>query len=209
MNREFLKWKFRRWEFLKILAHKSRFSAFEAQTLWCQETQSTNFFRDDSSLAESRREASRPLGSKGDLSSEIRLIELSEGSTLMQLIFTNHCYRQRHFSRVKQMSSSQPSLWVNAVRRLIKERHVHISHFSCAFIFIQIQNHDGGILYQAMNLKKRFFVKQMTQIVSEASEVIDTLSNCGFTSNLCTWRSMTTSMQVGLVRWVVFYSVPS
>jgi hypothetical protein len=27
---------------------------------------------------------------------------------------------------------------------------------------------------------------------------------CGFISNLCTWRSMTTSMQIELMRWVVF-----
>jgi hypothetical protein len=71
MNREFLKWKFRKIECLKILVHKSEFSAFEAQTLWCQEIQSTNLFRSGSSLAEDRREASRPFGPKGDLSSEV------------------------------------------------------------------------------------------------------------------------------------------
>ncbi len=27
---------------------------------------------------------------------------------------------------------------------------------------------------------------------------------CGFISNLCTWRSMTTSMQIEFMRWVVF-----
>jgi hypothetical protein len=34
-------------------------------------------------------------------------------------------------------------------------------------------------------------------------------ANCEFTSNPCTWRSMTTSMQIELMRWVVLYSVPS
>jgi hypothetical protein len=32
---------------------------------------------------------------------------------------------------------------------------------------------------------------------------------CEFISNLFTWRSMTTSIQIELLRWVVFYSVCS
>ncbi len=41
-------------------------------------------------------------------------------------------------------------------------------------------------------------------IISRTSSFFEIVSKCGFTSNLCTWRSITTSMQIEFVRWVVF-----
>jgi hypothetical protein len=70
MNREFFEMKISKIECLKILAHKSKFSAFEAQAFWCQETQPTNLFRDDSSLAEGRAKLATSWLKRG-LSSEV------------------------------------------------------------------------------------------------------------------------------------------
>ncbi len=74
---------------------------------------------------------------------------------------------------------------------------------------MQVRVKTGGRVNGIESLVKRLDKGGNSEVLSDGnllvtsqrlSDLKNSTDQCGFTSNPCTWRSMTTSMQVGLVR---------
>jgi hypothetical protein len=95
---------------------------------------------------------------------------------------------------------SQENIWIfwSSIRKCLKTLLNSFHVYLFTFFFEARRTSNISTMYDAL-----FIFKLCTNILRTQS-ILFCENNCEFNFNLCTWRSMTTSMQIELMRWVVF-----